>query len=234
MPTNLEPKSTTSAIVLTSTGSTANVAASLPFGVYSPSGPIAYRLRIGDAHQAHHCHSGCFASSWRSSTAVISPSRRSRTVRKCPSQDLTALSTAPFIFDSLTGTSIGVVGAVLRSRACSRICLSFGAASLFSQSHLTISKFVNDTLATIHDVLRHCLVRNWQAVYRFRISIVHDEKRVLEIRNCLTIWSCILRAEEAMVQTDGWHSSLAKLPVFFRPLTMRPRGPAASRAMSAP
>ena len=37
MPTNLEPKSTTSAIVLTSTGSTANVAASLPFGVYSSS-----------------------------------------------------------------------------------------------------------------------------------------------------------------------------------------------------
>jgi hypothetical protein len=37
MPTNLEPKSTTSAIVLTSTGSVADVTASLPFGVYSGS-----------------------------------------------------------------------------------------------------------------------------------------------------------------------------------------------------
>jgi len=37
MPTNLNPKSQTSAIVLTSTGSAANVAASLPFGIYDDS-----------------------------------------------------------------------------------------------------------------------------------------------------------------------------------------------------
>lgn len=37
MPTNLSPKSQTSAIVLTSTGSTADVVGSLPFGVYSTS-----------------------------------------------------------------------------------------------------------------------------------------------------------------------------------------------------
>ena len=37
MPTNLNPKSQTSAIVLTSTGSAANVAASLPFGIYASS-----------------------------------------------------------------------------------------------------------------------------------------------------------------------------------------------------
>ena len=37
MPTNLNPKSQTSAIVLTSTGSTSLVTASLPFGVYNDS-----------------------------------------------------------------------------------------------------------------------------------------------------------------------------------------------------
>ena len=37
MPTNLSPKSQTSAIVLTSTGSTALVAAACPFGVYTGS-----------------------------------------------------------------------------------------------------------------------------------------------------------------------------------------------------
>ena len=37
MPTNLKPKSTTSAIILTSTGSTDNVAAAVPFGMYTGS-----------------------------------------------------------------------------------------------------------------------------------------------------------------------------------------------------
>ena len=37
MPTNLNPRSETSAIVLTSTGSTSKVTASLPFGVYNDS-----------------------------------------------------------------------------------------------------------------------------------------------------------------------------------------------------
>ena len=37
MPTNLNPKSTTSAIVLTSTGSAANVGAAVPFGIYTGS-----------------------------------------------------------------------------------------------------------------------------------------------------------------------------------------------------
>ena len=37
MPTNLEPSSTTSAIVLTSTGSTSEVTSSLPFGIYTSS-----------------------------------------------------------------------------------------------------------------------------------------------------------------------------------------------------
>jgi hypothetical protein len=37
MPTNLEPSSTTSAIVLTSTGSTSDVTSSLPFGIYTSS-----------------------------------------------------------------------------------------------------------------------------------------------------------------------------------------------------
>ena len=37
MPTNLNPISETSAIVLTSTGSTSKVTASLPFGVYNDS-----------------------------------------------------------------------------------------------------------------------------------------------------------------------------------------------------
>ncbi len=37
MPTNLKPKSTTSAIILTSTGSTNNVAAAVPFGMYTGS-----------------------------------------------------------------------------------------------------------------------------------------------------------------------------------------------------
>jgi len=40
MPTNLNPKSQTSAIVLTSTGSTDLVTGSLPFGVYSGSAPF--------------------------------------------------------------------------------------------------------------------------------------------------------------------------------------------------
>ena len=37
MPTNLRPKSTTSAIILTSTGSTSEVAAAVPFGMYTGS-----------------------------------------------------------------------------------------------------------------------------------------------------------------------------------------------------
>ena len=37
MPTNLQPKSQTSAIVLTSTGSADDVASAVPFGVYSSS-----------------------------------------------------------------------------------------------------------------------------------------------------------------------------------------------------
>jgi len=37
MPTNLNPKSTTSAVILTSTGSAANVAAAVPFGIYTAS-----------------------------------------------------------------------------------------------------------------------------------------------------------------------------------------------------
>jgi hypothetical protein len=37
MPTNLKPKSTTSAIILTSTGSTDNVATAVPFGMYTGS-----------------------------------------------------------------------------------------------------------------------------------------------------------------------------------------------------
>jgi len=37
MPTNLKPKSTTSAIILTSTGSTDDVASSVPFGIYTGS-----------------------------------------------------------------------------------------------------------------------------------------------------------------------------------------------------
>ena len=37
MPTNLSPKSTTSAIILTSTGSTGNVASAVPFGIYTGS-----------------------------------------------------------------------------------------------------------------------------------------------------------------------------------------------------
>ena len=37
MPTNLSPKSTQSAVILTSTGSTALVAAAVPFGIYTGS-----------------------------------------------------------------------------------------------------------------------------------------------------------------------------------------------------
>ena len=37
MPTNLAPKSTTSAIILTSTGSADNVASAVPFGIYTGS-----------------------------------------------------------------------------------------------------------------------------------------------------------------------------------------------------
>lgn len=37
MPTNLKPKSTTSAVILTSTGDTADVATAVPFGIYTGS-----------------------------------------------------------------------------------------------------------------------------------------------------------------------------------------------------
>ncbi len=37
MPTNLKPKSTTSAVILTSTGDTADVAIAVPFGIYTGS-----------------------------------------------------------------------------------------------------------------------------------------------------------------------------------------------------
>ena len=37
MPTNLDPKSTQSAVILTSTGSTDEVAAAVPFGMYTGS-----------------------------------------------------------------------------------------------------------------------------------------------------------------------------------------------------
>ena len=37
MPTNLKPKSTTSAVILTSTGSTDDVSTSVPFGIYTGS-----------------------------------------------------------------------------------------------------------------------------------------------------------------------------------------------------
>ena len=37
MPTNLNPKSQTSAVILTSTGSTDSVTGSLPFGIYTGS-----------------------------------------------------------------------------------------------------------------------------------------------------------------------------------------------------
>ena len=37
MPTNLSPQSTTSAIILTSTGSTSEVSGAVPFGIYTSS-----------------------------------------------------------------------------------------------------------------------------------------------------------------------------------------------------
>ena len=46
MPTNLGPKSQTSAIVLTSTGSTLLVSTSLPFGVYT--GSVAFLSGASD------------------------------------------------------------------------------------------------------------------------------------------------------------------------------------------